>query len=329
MTQGCYRTLKVKMYTLIIINPNAANGRAGTVFEQIGNRLVEVLGDFIVAVTKSPEEVVEHLDTAAAAGVTRIIAIGGDGTNHAIINALAQRPNLAMTFGSIPVGTGRDWARSLGVPTDIHTAIDLLAHAQAVPCDLGKIDYLDTLHGGQPATRIFLNIASAGVSGEVDARVNRMRRRTHVTFLRATIAALFKYKPQRITVVCDGKTFYTGPSYLLAVANGRYFGRGMWIAPKALIDDGLFDVVLVEGMPRYRIIFAMQTVFRGKHLQRGDVHHTRAAEVNVYSEDGPLGLDLDGEETQGQDLRFTVLPRAINILMDPKLAAVAISERIK
>ncbi len=310
------------MSTLIIINPKAAGGRSTTIFKQIQNRLEEVFGELTVAVTQTPEEVSEHLDAAVDVGITRLIAIGGDGTNHAVVNALAKRPGLRMTVGCLPVGTGRDWARSLGVPADPLEAVDWLARAISVPCDLGKADYLDSLQGNKSTMRIFLNIASAGVSGEVDARVNRARRRTSLTFLQATIATLLKYKPQRISVECDGKMFYEGLSYLLVVANGRYFGRGMWVAPGAMINDGLFDVVLVEGMPRLRILFALQTVFSGKHLKRNDVHHRRATEIYVHSEDGPLGMDLDGEESQGQDLHFTIMPRAINILLDPTSAAI-------
>lgn len=309
------------MRTLLIINPHAAGGRSNAIFKQIHDHLVEALGEFIVAVTETPEEVAKHLERAAASGITRLIAMGGDGTNHTVVNALAKRPELGIAFGCLPVGTGRDWARSLGVPEDPHEAVDWLVRAESYPCDLGKVDYLDILQG-KPATRIFLNIASAGVSGEVDARVNRSRRRTSFTFLRATISTLLKYRPQHIVVECDGKAFYDGPSYLLAVANGRSFGRGMWIAPKAMINDGLFDVVLVEGMPRMRILLALQTVFSGKHLQRDDVQYTRAAEVDVHSEDGPLGMDLDGEEAQGQDLRFSIMPRAVNVLLDPSSAAV-------
>jgi YegS/Rv2252/BmrU family lipid kinase len=315
------------MRTLIIINPNAAGGRAGDVLKKIEDRLLKVLGEFIVAVTKRPEEVAGHLDAAVAAEVTHLIAIGGDGTNHAVINALAKRPELDLTFGSLPVGTGRDWARSLGIPSEPEEAVEWLSRAQAVCCDLGKVEYIDTLRGGQKATRTFLNIASAGVSGEVDARVNRSRRRTSLTFLRATVATLFQYRPQRIAVHCDGKTFYSGSCYLVAVANGRCFGRGMWIAPHALINDGKFDVVLVEGMPRLRILVVLQTVFSGKHLNRNDVRQTRAVEVHVHSEDGPLGMDLDGEEAQGQDLQFTIQSRAIKVLVDPTSDAVQGSER--
>jgi YegS/Rv2252/BmrU family lipid kinase len=310
------------METLIIVNPHAAGGRAERIFRRIESRLVKDFGRFVVAVTERPEDVASRLDAAAQARISRLIAVGGDGTNHVVLNALAQRPELKMAFGSIPVGTGRDWSRALGVPPTPAEAVDWLARARPFPCDLGKAEYLDAKNDGRPSARVFLNIASAGVSGEVDARVNRARRRSSLTFLRATLATLVQYKPQRITVLCDGKEFYSGRSYLLAVANGRCFGRGMWIAPHALIDDGLFDVVLVEGMSRPRILLALRTVFSGKHIERGDVRSARAASVEVHSEDGPLSLDFDGEEGLGQSLRFTLLPAAVNMLLDPSTAAV-------
>jgi diacylglycerol kinase family enzyme len=210
----------------------------------------------------------------------------------------------------------------MGIPADPGAAVDWLKRAQPVRCDLGRIEYRDTRNGGLPARRFFLNISSAGVSGEIVTRVNRRRRRSRSSFLRATIAALFRYRPQRMAVECDRAKFYEGKSYLLAVANGRFFGRGMLIAPDALIDDGLFDVVLVEGMPRLRILFALRTVFSGRHLRRKDVHHRRAASVRVHSEDGPLCLEFDGEEARGQDLLFTVSPGALRIMMPPAPAGI-------
>jgi diacylglycerol kinase family enzyme len=176
--------------------------------------------------------------------------------------------------------------------------------------------------GGKPSTHIFLNIGSAGVSGEVDQRVNRTRRRSSLTFLWATIATLMKYRPQHVRAFCDGREFYSGSCALVVVANGQYFGRGMWIAPKALMNDGMFDVVLVEGISRPRILFAFRQVYRGTHLARKDVRYTRAASVRISSEDGPLKLDFDGEGALGQDLHFSVMPKAVNVLLNPSTAAI-------
>ena len=308
--------------TLIIINPHSANGNAQRIFKKIEGRLFDAFGELLIAVTRRPQDLAGHLDAAAKAGINRLITLGGDGTNHFVLNALVQRSDLKVAFGSIPVGTGHDWSRSLGMPEDPLKAVDWLAHAHPVPCDFGKVEYLNMQTGGKPSARVFLNIASAGVSGEVDHRVNRARRRSSLTFLRATIVTLMKYRPQRVSVLCDGKPFYSGPCYLVVVANGQYFGRGMWIAPKALINDGMFDVITVEGMPRLRILLAFKAVYRGKHLERTDVKHTRAASVLVSSQDGPLKLDFDGEEDLGQELRFAVIPGAVNVLLNPSTPAI-------
>ena len=197
------------MPTLLILNPHAAGGRAGQVFQQVEGQLLATLGEFVVAVTQTPDELEQHLDSAAASGIDRIIAVGGDGTNHAVLNALAARPDLDFTFGSLPVGTGRDWARFLGVPADPAEAVAWLGRATPAACDLGRVAY--TRPDGQPVSQIFLNIASAGVSGEVAHRVNVARRRTSVTFLRASIVTLLRTQPQPIGVVCDGSHLLRGP----------------------------------------------------------------------------------------------------------------------
>ena len=310
------------MGTLVIINPHSGKGCAPTVFKKIEKRLSDAFGELFVAVTHGPNEVAEHLDRAAMADVNRLITLGGDGTNHFVLNALAERPQMKVAFGSIPLGTGHDWSRSLGMPENPVKAVDWLAQARPVPCDLGKIEYLNIQTGGKPSTHIFLNIGSAGVSGEVDQRVNRTHRRSSLTFLWATIATLMKYRPQHVRAFCDGREFYSGSCALVVVANGQYFGHGMWIAPKALMNDGLFDVVLVEGISRPRILLAFRQVYRGTHLARKDVRYTRAASVRISSEDGPLKLDFDGEGASGQDLHFSVMPKAVHVLLNPSTAAI-------
>ena len=311
------------MGTLVIINPHSGKGCAPTVFKKIEKRLSDAFGELFVAVTHGPNEVAEHLDRAAMADVNRLITLGGDGTNHFVLNALAERPQMKVAFGSIPLGTGHDWSRSLGMPENPVKAVDWLAQARPVPCDLGKVEYLNIQTGGKPSTHIFLNIGSAGVSGEVDQRVNRTHRRSSLTFLWATIATLMKYRPQHVRAFCDGREFYSGSCALVVVANGQYFGHGMWIAPKALMNDGLFDVVLVEGISRPRILLAFRQVYRGTHLARKDVRYARAASVRISSEDGPLKLDFDGEGALGQDLHFSVMPKAVHVLLNPSTAAIA------
>ncbi len=305
--------------TLVILNPHAGSGKAGRLWRQIEPLLWDALGELAIAITQHPDEIAPHLDKARAAGLTRVIAIGGDGTNYEIINALMRLNQVdpaapRMTFGCLPVGTGHDWARSLGIPNTPAAAVRWIAGAHAEPLDVGRIQFLDQEHSAAPIERHFLNIASGGISGEIDRNVNRREHRYPWTFLAATVAGLLRYPPPAVRVKLDGQSWYDGRAYIVAVANGCSFGHGMRIAPDARFDDGLFDVVLVEGMPRVRILAALGTVYSGAHVKRGDVHIQRARTVEIDS-DQPLSLDLDGEAAAGTSIRFELLPRALDVLV--------------
>src|SRR4030042_1675781 len=145
------------MRTLIMVNANACGGRACAVYKSVESRMAEFFGDLTVAISEKPEDVGRHLDVAAAAGLDLVISVGGDGTNHSVVNALAERPGLSAAFGSLPVGTGTDWARALGIPSDPGAAVAGLMRAGPVLCDLGRVEYLDTQNGGAAGARVFPN----------------------------------------------------------------------------------------------------------------------------------------------------------------------------
>lgn len=300
--------------TLIVLNPHAGSGRAGRIWHEIEPLLWEELGDLVVAVTNHPEEVAEHLDKARDAGLTRVIAIGGDGTNHAIINAIQdlamedpQAPK--MTFANLPIGTGRDFSRTLGIPFDPKEAVKWIAHAEPQPLDIGhlQIDGSQDLH--------FLNIASAGISGEIASRVNRITKRRPWTFHLASLKTLFAYKAPRMNVRLDGDLWYNDRAWTVVVANGRMFGHGMLVAPHAEINDGLLDVIVVEDMAPLKAAIALNSVYGGKHIYREDVHYRQAKEIIIESPDGYLQLELDGENKGGNHLNFTIREAALNMLM--------------
>jgi len=297
---------------LVILNPHAGGGRAGRLWHRIEPLLWEVLGDPVIAITQRPAEVAAHLDDAMRLGFDRVITIGGDGTNHVIINALAAlaEQGTAMplpVLGILPIGTGRDWARALGIPLKPEQAVQWLAEAQPQPVDVGRL-------ACEGSTTHFLNIASSGISGEIAANVNAIQHRRPWTFFSQTVQALLHYQPRPMRVLLDGELWYEGRSFVVVVANGRYFGHGMLVAPEASIDDGLFDVVLVEGMHRLAALQALPTIYNGTHLLRDDVHHARAADVRIESATGPLDLELDGEYDRCNTLRFSVVSGLVQML---------------
>ncbi|MEO8611352.1 MAG: diacylglycerol kinase family protein [Chloroflexota bacterium] len=298
--------------TLIILNPHAGSGRAGRLWTELEPLLWQTLGELVVAITQRTEEVAQHLDKAYASGLTRVISIGGDGTNHALVNALAdlneRNPNgTQMVYGNLPIGSGRDWARFKGIPFDIKKAAHWIAEAKPQATDIGLLTF-----DGQ--REHFLNIASAGLSGEVDRRVNNIKTRHPWTFLQATVASIMTHQPQPMQVTLDGQAWYDGPAYLVAVANGTTFGHGMKIAPNAQTDDGLFDVVLVKGASRATILSALLSVYSGSHLTHPCVQSGKAKEVRIQGETGAVALDLDGEHATGRDLTFKLQPGLLQML---------------
>jgi diacylglycerol kinase (ATP) len=172
---------------------------------------------------------------------------------------------------------------------------------------------LGNLQDDSPHTEHFLNIASAGLGGEVDKRVNAARTRRPWTFLSATVHSILRYQPKPLHVWLDDQEWYEGRALLLAVANGTTFGHGMRIAPHADTDDGLFDVVLVKDASKLETLLALRRVYDGSHLTHRAVQYRRARRVIIESEQ-TVSLDLDGEYGSGQRLDFQVRPGLLHLL---------------
>ena len=298
--------------TLIVLNPHAANGRAGKLWSTIEPLLWDTLGDLVLAVTQSPQDVAQHIHQAYEAGLTRVISIGGDGTNHSLINALIahnekypEQPQ--MEYGMLPLGTGSDWARSLKIPFDIESAVRWIVNAKPSAVDVGQVQLADR-------KAYFLNVASVGVGGEVVTRVEKSARRPW-SFLEATLRSLLCYQPPQVQIRLDNEDWYEGSVYIVAIANGTTFGRGMQIAPDANIRDGLFDVVLVEGMSKLSALDVLRRVYNGTHLEVDTVRYARATNLEIKSITRSLGMELDGEFAQGQHLKFTIRQGLLNMLV--------------
>lgn len=298
--------------TLIVLNPHAASGQAGRVWRSLEPYLWQELGELVLAVTERPDEVGGHLNEARAVGITRVISIGGDGTNHSLVNALiahnAAHPDLPpMVYGNVPVGTGRDWARGIGLPyKDPRAAAHLIAHAELRPLDIGVIER-------DGVADYFLNIASAGVSSDVVERVERAGKRHSWTFLQATIASVLNLPTYPLTITLDGEVWYDGRTSLLAVANGTTFGHGLKIAPNARMDDGLLDVLVIKDVSRWTVLKAIRSVYAGAHLANPAIKVAQARRVEVVAPNG-VGLEADGEPARGERLTFSLLPGALQVL---------------
>lgn len=279
---------------------NAAAGRGGS--RAKFDRAVRLCRDAgaEVVLTASAAEAEQRARQAVAAGRGRVIAAGGDGTAHFILNALA---GTGTAFGVIPIGSGNDIARELAIPADIEAATHAALTAPARAVDLGRA-----------GARYFLSIASFGL----DSYANDLANRTHALtgrplYLYAALRAIAEFRQPDIRLDSDGGSFH-GRMVLAAVANGSHYGGGMRIAPRAEIADGQLDVCIVRGMSRFRMLRYFPEVFSGRHLRRPEVEYFRATRISVEA-DRPLPLFLDGEHAGSTPVEFEVCPAALHVIM--------------
>ncbi len=293
----------------VLVNPAAGGGRAGRFWERV-RPAAEALAPLRILAAGDAAAARRAVVDAVAHGCERVVAVGGDGTAHLVANALLDAGGGA-TLGIVPAGTGSDLARALGIPRDPRAAVRQALLGAPAPFDAGRCE--------GPAGRFaFVNIASAGIGGLVDEAVNAVPNRGRTAFLSATLAALRRYACVPVRVVLDGRPWFEGPLFLLAVANGTTFGKGMRVAPGARPDDGAFDVVAVSEVSGWELAVRLPQVYLGRHLHARPVHHARARAVRLEPLAPLPPLDVDGETyPSAGPLTFTVAAGALRIAAAP------------
>ena len=294
---------------LIVLNGQAGTGQALSQWPQLEPILREALGELRVLRTNSVAEMVPQVRAAWDDGLRRVIGVGGDGTAHFLLDTLiplsrrdAGGPPLV--FGILPGGTGNAWARSHGLPLSLTKAAQQLIDAQPRPVDLPEI-----LVDGRRSW--FLSISSAGISGEIAKRSDIPNKRPWA-YAQFAISALLQRRPLAMRVEVDGELWAEGEYWLVAVANCNSFGSGMKVAPDARVDDGLFDIVLIDGAPRSEVLVAFPRVYFGAHVTHPRVHIRRGRDVRITGE--RLGMEMDGVAGQADELVYTLQPGGLQIL---------------
>jgi YegS/Rv2252/BmrU family lipid kinase len=299
--------------TFVIVNPASGSGKTGRRWPGLDARMRAEGGEFDVEFTREPGHA-EHLArTAAAGGAQAVIVVGGDGTLNEVVNGLIadDAPIRDVAIGILPVGTASDFARAMGMPRDaLSAAIHLLRSARPEPLDVGRID---CVLGGQSSTRYFVNVAGLGFDGEVADRVNRAGKSGGMlTYQIALLQNLGAYQNKHARVTIDGQT-REGAMNSVIVANSRYFGGGMFIAPNARWDDGRFDVILLGDFGKLEVVANLPRLYRGTHLTHPKVTELRATEVKVEAHER-MFIQAEGELAGEAPATFRVLPGVLKIL---------------
>jgi diacylglycerol kinase (ATP) len=292
--------------TLVVVNSAAGGGRAGETWSQL-EPLAHRLADIDSVAPHGAAATRAAIAAALAGGCRRMVAFGGDGTAHLVAGALlAAGAGERVTLGVVPAGTGSDLARALAVPRDVRAALRRALLGPPAPLDAGRCD-------GENGSFYFVNIASAGIGGQVDEMVNALPGRGTTAFLRATLAALHRYRCVPVRIALDGEPWFEGPILVAAVANGTCFGKGMRAAPKAKTDDGLFDVVVAGEIGGLDLLRRLPQLYLGWHLNAKPVRYRRAGVVRLEPL-APLPVfDADGETYPSGPATFTLLPAALRV----------------
>jgi YegS/Rv2252/BmrU family lipid kinase len=237
---------------------------------------------------------------AAAAGIARLLAVGGDGTLHEVANGAAGS---GLAVAVLPLGTGNDFARTSGFFLRPDRLLGALATGGRRQVDLGEV------HGG-----VYINVAGVGFDAEVARIVNALPSKSGGTlpYLTAAIRLAFSYEAPRLTVRLDGEADEPTPRLLVAIGNAAAYGGGMQVCPGAKVDDGALDALLVGRLRGWSTLGLLPKVFRGSHVGDPRVRLQRAFRVDI---DGPAdtAVHADGEIVGGLPATFSVRPRALTL----------------
>ncbi len=240
-------------------------------------------------------------------GCDTIVAAGGDGTLNEVVNGISAKRS-SVRLGLIPLGTGNDFARTLGIPTDIGDAIGVIATGRTRPIDLVRVT--------SNRVRYFVNVSAGGFSGLVDEKLTAAMKQSWgpLAYLRSAVATLPQLHAYRTTISFGRGRRLVAQAYNVIIANGRYAGGGTMIAPRASIDDGLLDIILIRERPLAELAVLAAKVALGKHLSSKAIVFRRAAKVRVKSRPG-MWFNTDGELVGRGPATFEVLPRALQFIV--------------
>jgi diacylglycerol kinase (ATP) len=291
---------------VFVVNPASGNGAAARTWPRM-RALAAAQGlDGDALVTEAPGHAAELARQAAEDGARLVVAVGGDGTINEVVNGLLESESSEVELAVLPQGTGDDFARTFGIPTNPELAVAVAAAGAARPVDVGRASFV----GGE---RYFANFAGAGISGAIAQRGARTSRRlgAKAAYMWATVTVFVRWSSVPMRIQLDDET-REGAMYEVVVSNGKYAAGGMKIAPDASPDDGQFDAVLIGDVSKADFVTTFPKIYRGRHTTHPKVEVVRATTVAVDASEA-LPVVLDGEQPGTTPARFVIVPGALKL----------------
>jgi diacylglycerol kinase (ATP) len=309
---------------LVIVNPASADGATQKDWPKMASDLRTHFGAFTVAFTEAIGGGRVLALEAAKQGTKLIIACGGDGTISEVASGILEAKE-EVELGILPSGTGGDFRRSLKMSTNVAAAARGLRDGRAHTIDAGRVTFVN--EAGERETRFFINVASFGMSTAVLERQRSGEAMTwlpsfgsrkigsKLSYAAATLQTTLRSSPADVVVQLDDKPERRLRIAEFAVANARYYGGAMKIAPDAKLDDGLFDVITIGDAGAFRILANSPRLYLGAHLRMDEVSHALAKQIVARAgrKDERIAVELDGEVVGRLPATFQIIPRALSV----------------
>jgi YegS/Rv2252/BmrU family lipid kinase len=301
-----------------IVNPAGGNGAVRQRWPELERQLLAAGIRMELAFTEYRGHATELVQNAVEAGHRHVLAIGGDGTNNEAVNGILRQtavPSREVCYGLLPVGTGNDWIRTMGIPKDMEAWLLMLREGHTTFLDVGLAEY--TLEGAA-FHRYFANVAGMSFDAYVARFMDEKssRRGGRFAYLIALVRCLTSYRLPRARIRA-GEFVLEDFCYTINAGICRYSGGGMQLVPHAIPDDGELALTVAKRVSKLGVLLATPYFYNGKidRHPKVEIHSARAIQVEALDEDHPIGLEVDGEFLGYTPVSLSVLDKALQVLV--------------
>jgi diacylglycerol kinase (ATP) len=302
----------MKLHAKIIVNPAAGSNTTHRKWPSIQSFLKNHGLTFDYQFTEGRGHGIELAKAAACDGHRYLVAVGGDGTVHEVANGILQSQNSKeTTLGIICTGTGSDFSRSIGLPRDFTRACSAIINPHISGVDIGLVEYQIK---GQTCQRFFVNSAGIGFDAAVVRTTEKIPKffGGTIPYLTGLFLSLIGYSNKSVTFKIGNKEAEKTKVLSMVIANGKYFGGGMKIAPEARLDDGLFDMLIIGDFGKVELLKVFSRVYKGTHLTYPKVRLEKDTRIKIESQQKFL-VHADGELLGEGPVSFQLFPKALSL----------------
>ncbi len=307
-----------KQEWFICVNPAAGGGRCRQEWEKMKPLLTQSDINYDVRFTEGKGHAISLVADAIREGYRKIIAVGGDGTNNEAANGIVSQKEVPLSeirYTLIPVGTGNDWIRTHKIPKDWKKWIPIIKNENLFAQDVGRVDYLNM--EGEEKTRYFMNVAGMAYDAFIAraAEESKGGASNKLIYLSLIVTCLFKYNLRKAVIKYNGEEV-TDKFYTINLGICKYSGGGMSFVPHAVANDGQMALTYAVELSKLGVILATPKFYNGKVEKHRKITCTHTKEVVVEAkENSPTLLEVDGEFLGRAPAKFTVLEKALNIIV--------------